>query len=70
MALRLQNSTWIIMTIAPGPGIRQAAVAIAVGRLPLYAHACRARQTARWMSRQIQVNSRSNRDGVATASAK
>ena len=43
----------------------------AAGRLPLYAHACRARQTACWMimSQQIQANSRGNRDGAATGSA-
>ena len=31
---------------------------------------CRARQTAHWMSRQIQANSRGDRDGAATISAK
>ena len=51
-----------------GPGVGQIAVAIAAGRLPLCA--CRARQTARWMSRQIQANSRGDRDGAATDSAR
>ena len=52
----------------PGPGVRQTAVAIAAGQLPLCT--CRARQTARWMSCQIQVNSRGDRDGAATDSAR
>ena len=37
-------------------------------RLPVCA--CRARQTACWMSRQIQVNSRGDCDGAATASVR
>ena len=60
------------MTTAPGPGAgvtgKQqwrysgwAATALCV---------CRARQTAHWMSRQIQANSRGYRDGAATTSAK
>ena len=60
------------MTNAPGPGAgvtgKQqrrysgwAATALCV---------CRARQTAHWMSRQIQANSRGDRDGAATTSAK
>ena len=60
------------MTTAPGPGAgitgKQqrrysglAATALCVRR---------ARQTAHWMSRQIQANSRGDRDGAATTSAK
>ena len=44
------------------PGLRRTAVATAAERLPVCA--CRARQTANWMSRQIQVNSRGDCDGV------
>ena len=60
------------MTTAPGPGAgvtgKQqrrysgwAATALCV---------CKARQTGPWMSRQIQANSRGDRDGAATTSAK
>ena len=52
----------------PGPGLRRTAVATASERLPVWA--CRAKQTACWMSRQIQVNSRDDCDGAATASAR
>ena len=52
----------------PGPGLRQTAVATAAQRLPVCA--CRARQTACWMSRQMQVNSRGDCAGVATTSAR
>ena len=50
------------------PGVWQTAVAKAAGWLPLCA--CRARQTVRWMSRQIQVDSRGDRDGAAIAGAR
>ena len=52
----------------PGPGLRQTAVATSAERLPVCA--CRAKQTACWMSRQIQVNSRGDCDGAATASVR
>ena len=52
----------------PGPGLRRTEVATAAERLPVCA--CRAKQTACWMSRQIQVNSRGNCDGAATTSAR
>ena len=42
----------------PGPGLRRTAVATA------------AKQTACWMSRQIQVDSRGDCDGAATTSAR
>ena len=44
---------------APGPGVRPTAVAIVAGRLPLCA--CRARQTAHWMSRQIHAGKQQRR---------
>ena len=47
---------------------RQTAAAIGWAATALYV--CRARQTAHWMSRQIQANSRGDRDGAATTSAK
>ena len=47
----------------PGPGLRRQ-------RLSGYWYACRARQTACWMSHQIQVNSRGDCDGAATASVR
>ena len=43
-------------------------MATAAERLPVCA--CRAKQTACWMSRQIQVNSRDDCDGAATANAR
>ena len=52
----------------PGPGLRRTAVATAAERLPVCV--CRAKQTACWMSRQIQVNSRGDCAGAATASAR
>ena len=52
----------------PGPGFRRTAVATAAERLPVCTY--RARQTACWMSRQIQVNSRGDCAGAVTASAR
>ena len=60
--LRLNNYDYCAK---PGPGLRRTAVA---EQLPVCA--CRAKQTACWMSRQIQVNSRDNCDGAVTASAR
>ena len=63
--LRLNNYDYCAK---PGPGLRRTAVATAAERLPVCA--CRTKQTACWMSRQIQVNSRDNCDGAATSSAR
>ena len=63
--LRLNNYDY---RARPGPGLRRTAVVTAAERLPVCA--CRARHSACWMSRQIQVNSRGDYDGVATASAR
>ena len=63
--LRLNNYDYCAK---PGPGLRWTAVATAAEQLPVCA--CRAKQTACWMSRQIQVNSRDNCHGVATSSAR
>ena len=63
--LRLNNYDY---HTRPGPGLRRTAVATAAEWLPVYA--CRARQTACWMSRQIQVNSRGDCDRAATASVR
>ena len=64
--LRLKNYDYRARP-GTGPGLRRTAVATAAERLPVCA--CKAKQTACWMSRQIQVNSRGDCAGTATASA-
>ena len=62
--LRLNNYDYCAK---PSPGLKRTAVATVAEQLPVCA--CRAKQTACLLSRQIQVNSRGDCDGAATASA-